>query len=811
MSDGIERGNIEKALMEFHQFLSDLVPPLIVADSITLLLPFPQQVAAAIQSWITTQTRLGGSVPISDYLYHGVMKIHMMQEYNLIPKKELEDFLEKLKLAVLEYCPVEDRKLLQQNLDQMGSVMTADTSKVEVLFRQASQDSATATLKSGKVGRQGKMPFRRFGLLLKRLERRLAQGATPAIQTAEKQEDIVSAALAEAARSANAAVELTGMLNQFQNMGVHATSDDIFRALGRNVPGWSLPSRPDIQIPEDSNLTAMRSLIQAAVGPEETASRFRQLVSAAVECFNGGNLAQAASMIDLAERIISELKIDGIVVDQIRSLGDRNLDSEKLRVYAETPDQHYLLQRVLNFYTALSPAGLLDALGKETRREGRRLILLYLECHGEPARKAVLERLKTPLGRDPSEEEIYFRRNLVYMLRHIPMSEGESVVGIVDLLLPLLDLRLPSILLKEVLAYLPQLTHEKTARGLEQMLKEIEVMLSNPKASFLEASELLSLLDRVTICLCRLGIPSGRKAAIAHAIKKKSEYGDTISRITELSTQNLKDDSESLESLFRILDSNLPLKVLGIYFRQRERNVRYVLEALSGTPIPRVRRALEEIQNQYPDREAGRTATKILPVLGQSSVPSRPFDAPKASLMGDVDLFGLPALLQSFADSKVSGTLVLKDQTGEVTGTLTLERGKLSSCRRGSLFDESGFYQLLEDPQPGTFQFTRSAEDSGGLETDLNELLPLIMEGFRRYDEVQQTRAIVPDESRFKVLSSQPPPLPDETDGLLFRDLWTMVQKGASVQECDTALTVDSYRIRRLLVHWVESGAIEVS
>ena len=81
-SDSIE---LQKALEELQQYLSDQLPPLMVADSIGFLMEHPPEVlASAIHGWILSQHRRDRAVSVSDYLYHAVVKIHLMQEYRLI-------------------------------------------------------------------------------------------------------------------------------------------------------------------------------------------------------------------------------------------------------------------------------------------------------------------------------------------------------------------------------------------------------------------------------------------------------------------------------------------------------------------------------------------------------------------------------------------------------------------------------------------------------------------------------------------------------------------------------------------------------
>jgi len=264
--------------------------------------------------------------------------------------------------------------------------------------------------------------------------------------------------------------------------------------------------------------------------------------------------------------------------------------------------------------------------------------------------------------------------------------------------------------------------------------------------------------------------------------------------------------------LLAMLKQNLPLKRFGIVFPQRDQSAVILVEALSGTPLQSIRNELEELASQYPELETGMAATKVLskrdPATG---APKRTMsESQTASLIGDLDLFGLPALLQSLSDSAVTGTLKLKRPDGDAFATIRLEKGQLSFCRNGNLSSEAAFYQLFERPQPGTFEFMRTVETSEQV-NQMGPVLPLMLEAMRRYDEVQQLRAAIPDPARLTIKGVQPSPLPEEKDGMLFRDLWTLIKKGNTPLQCESSISVDSYRVRRLIAHWVETGALEIS
>ena len=78
----------------------------------------------------------------------------------------------------------------------------------------------------------------------------------------------------------------------------------------------------------------------------------------------------------------------------------------------------------------------------------------------------------------------------------------------------------------------------------------------------------------------------------------------------------------------------------------------------------------------------------------------------------------------------------------------------------------------------------------------------------RRYDELKQATVLVPDETRLRATEVRPSPHPSEKDGMLQKTLWSRVSRGATARECEAEVHTDAYRIRRLLAHWVEQGAL---
>jgi hypothetical protein len=804
VSDERVDSRLERAIEEFQQYLSDLLPPLVVSETVALLLKCPPDLMAAnIYSWLTAQYRTGRPIPISDYLFHAAKKIHLMGEYNLVPPAEVNDFLARMKPMLLSYCPPDEREFLGQNLDRMDEMPTTMSSPVEVVYRQSSAEAA----RPGTVSDVKEADMHRLSILMQKIEKELRTiaiaGQPP---SSHKKEELVSEALAQAARNAQMNTELESALTYLRRLGINAGTEDVFRALGQNLPEWSGAGRTELPIPEDSNLKAMRRIISQAQDPKEGAHRFYQMANAAVERFNEGHLGQAATIFDLAEKIIAAKEVEEAATASLRRRGHENLDEERLRKYAEAPEHHRLLRKVLNFFEALTPQELFESLRREPKRDRRKLILSLLESHREFARTAALEHLKTPMPLNAANEEIHFRRNLLYLLRRIPVQQGDQMEEITETVARHADLALPNVIVREAVAYLGHLRSERAEMGLISLLEDIEATLPRAGESSYSPDELLHLLDRIAAALARLGTSRANKALINHAFKKKPKLGDTMVRLKEFSNHDLSGDMTSVDMLLSALKAHTPAKVFGFVIQKKDQDLVCILEALSSTAIGKVRTALEDLAQRFPDRPAGQTAAAILTKQSQSGALKKPETG--SSLSGDLDLFGLPGLLQSLGDNIVTGNLTLKNANGEVFAAIALEKGKIRKCEAGPLSDDAAIYQLIERPRPGTFHFTRNSE-RGEDPLLLKEILPLILEGIRRYDELQQAQAAVPDDIRLIARNNQPTAVPEEKDGLLFREMWNAVRNGATPPECEAIMAVDAYRVRRLLFHWLESGSIE--
>lgn len=195
------------------------------------------------------------------------------------------------------------------------------------------------------------------------------------------------------------------------------------------------------------------------------------------------------------------------------------------------------------------------------------------------------------------------------------------------------------------------------------------------------------------------------------------------------------------------------------------------------------------------------------------TVDPRPRPAAPAAraISGALDIFGLPSLLQNFAMSKLSGSLVLTDDGGRSYAEIALERGGLAHCKVGHLEGESALHQVFETAQGGGFSFTSTADPGAPSDRVGPDITGLIFESLRRVDELQLLRALVPDGARLTGTGVKPTVVPDESDTALQRQAFILASSGRPIEEIEAELPVDTYRVRKMLAHWLEKKALAIA
>ena len=850
--------DVKEALFELQRYLSDSLAPMMVSDAINLLLDYPAElVATEIETWMTAQFRSAKRAAVSDYLYHAVEKIHAMGHYQLVPKDSLLRYLEELKPLVLESCPPADRALLAQSLGRLGRTESNLSAPVEILRRQAGLaggENVTASRGGGGGGGGGFPPvashLQELSLLFERLGPLLAAGdvamtgegagraprgvrpdrggeanvaaagaalvegaATTAIPgaSAERRDVLLSQILSVAAMAARTDGELRAALDRLRSLGIDVPTSELFRTLGRSVPQWpvSSPSAPLEQALSNAKgapTATMRRIVTLPDNPEEIGRRFSEMVSAAVEQLNQGSLARASRMLDAAEKIVYEKHVDVATVENVRRRNQETLDLERIRSLGEDARNHEALGRILSFFPGFSPNRLLEELHGEEKRERRRMLLSLLEIHGGEARARALTLLDESRTGDPATDW-HFKRNLLYLIRRIPRATPEPTDTELDVLVALSHPALPPPLVKEAIASLGTARHEKAEAALVTIVQGLEAMLARKVDAPFDEAELQPLLDRAVSALARFGSSTSRRMVVEHGLKRKGGLGDTGLRLAELSGQDLSTDLDLVAVLLKSLRAELPFKVFGLTLKKRDEKIGPIIEALSSTPLPQVKKALADVVERHPGTDYAKAAARTL----------AGFDAPKAeegaaaSLAGDLATFELPSLLQSLAASEVTGALTLRNAAGAVTGRLLIESGRIRSAETGALHGDEAAYQLFERPGGGSFAFVKQPNPPPRAEGEppTREVVSVLLEGMRRYDEFQRFSALVPDETILKQSGSKPTPEPDEPDASFQQGVWAKAVSGLSARAIEAVVVADAFRIRRVLAHWVEDGSLK--
>jgi hypothetical protein len=292
---------------------------------------------------------------------------------------------------------------------------------------------------------------------------------------------------------------------------------------------------------------------------------------------------------------------------------------------------------------------------------------------------------------------------------------------------------------------------------------------------------------------------------VDHGLKAEPRLGSPMARLVEAGRQDLSASKDLVERVIAALRAELPKSVLGFTVKKNDDRIVWLIQALAGTPLLEVRAVLQEIVEKHPGQKFTEAAAKALAGFDGGAKAAEP----AAGLSGDLDLFGLPSVLQTLSQSQLTGVLSLMQAQGKVEAAVLLENGKFRGAQLGNLRGPEAMYQLFERPFPGTFAFvSRSDVAAYGQSTDAQDVLGLLLEGVRRHDEFKRAAALVPDQAVLEPTGAASTSVPDE-DADFVRLVWSTAAKGASVAQCEAAIQTDSYRTRRLLAHWVEEGALK--
>ena len=794
---------VEVALSDFRRYLQDEIQPAGAADALATLMAQPPDVLMQqVGSWCVERSRLNGSAP-TQHLLEALKKVFVTGEMGLLDREAVANFLDRATTIALRMAPTEERSQLRTNLAAMR------TAREIVLPGAAVPRPATPM-----IPLSGSMPAvvdpdaqtaKRFSLIVDRLAKQAGsggEGAAAAVPDAQT----LSQLLTMTASRAHSGEQFNDYIEQLRPL-IGGKEGNVFVILGGGLPSWDLLNVASENRKPPAQVAAMEKIIDFAEDPATMMQRFRELVTAAVGKFNEGALAAAVWMFDVAEDCLAEKKLDAAEVDRIRAEAAETISSVQVRKYAETKRRGGALKLVLDFFPTLQQEALFRQLRGEKRAERRRALLGIIEAYGAEGRAAALERLEGELQR--SDADTYYLRNLIFLLHRIPRESEEGSDRELELLTQASARGQNIYVVKEAATALAQIRTDAAAQLLTMRLAEFETILLRSDASQYPIAEMQKLLDRITASLARIGTPAALLTIARHGTKATPLLGDTRARLAVLAQHDLSFDDDTVNLLLKALRDEIPGRLLGRLLPKRQDSTVRLIEALSGTHSDAAQHLFREIAERFPDQDVGRAAAPLL----NATAPAKPAARSEqvATLTGELEFFGLPSVLQSLAEMRATGMLTLSTKEGRASSKLVFLEGRFLNAQTANIRGTDAVYQALERPISGTFSFVPQPAEKMQTTLAPMEIMPLLLEGVRRHDELQLLTAVVPDDMTLAKTAFKPAPHEDEKDPALVREIWLKASSGAPVSECERQIPADAFRIRRLIAHWLEQGALVAS
>jgi uncharacterized protein DUF4388 len=789
---------VEAALAELQRYLQDEIPPNAAANSVAVLMAQPPELMMQrVGTWSAEQSR-ARAVPPSDLLLHALHKVYITGEMKLLDRDAVADYLDRVTTIALRICPVEERDVLRTSLTTMRmsrDLTLAPRGDVQVIPQRLPTFSGNVPL----VDEEAQMA-KRFSLILDRLTRQMSAGGQ---MPAQAEPQALAQLLTMAASRAQTGQQFNDYVNQIRPL-TGGKEGNVFVILGGGMQSWDMPNIAPGAYKPPAQVGAMEKIIDLAEDNTMALKRLRELVTAAVQKFNEGSLAAAVWMLDVAEDTITERKLDIVPVDQIRAEAADAINQVQLRKYAENKIKHAALKIALEFFPTLHLDTLFKQLRGEARAERRRAILGFLEAYGAYAREASIGELEAEQQR--LDVDTYYLRNLIYLLHRIQRDSSDNVDRELEALAQSSAPGQNIYVVKEAATAIGQIRTEAAVKLLTMRLAEFEAILLRADASY-PAIEVQKLLDRIAIALASIGTSAALLTIARHGMRANPLLGDTRARLSSLSQHDLSFDENTVTGLVKALRDEIPGKLLGRLLPKKQDATIRLIEALSGTRSPSTEELFKEIAQRFPDQDVGRAAAAVVEKWAPGKTVART-NEPVATLTGELEFFGLPSIMQSLAEMRATGMLTLSTKQKQAASKIVLMEGKFLNAQTAHTRGVDGLYEVLERPIAGTFAFVPYPAERMKSELDPIEIMGLLLEGMRRSDELQRMMALVPDSMTLSKTSMKPVPHEEEKDPTLVREVWMKAISGAPVGELERLINTDAYRVRRLVTHWLEQGAL---
>ena len=755
--------------------------------------PADSAVVPAVAAGFAVPQEHEQSGDVSDHFLHAIKQIVHLGEAETIEPQAVDRFVENILPAALEMFPPESRGELRARI--------AELKPREKFFVTAAGDvplpgapSTSSPLPSSDVRPTRSRVEKRFALMLGLLSKR----AIPSFPNQVSEHDTTLAQLLVlAVEIAATEHELNDNIGQIPQLGSKGI-ETMFHVLSHGMASWDLAL--DTGGESTEVLRAMKRVFSLSTDPEVRAKRFRELTLAAVERLIDGAFSAAASMLELGETVVDELPLPATVIESIRSDAGKLVRAGGVDRFAKDTQRHAVLRRALRFFSVMSPEVLLDQLRDQTTPEGRDEIRAILKIWGPQARQTALERIDRQLDSDAGSAHMYLH-DLLALLKSIPRDPDRDIRHELTVLSRASAPGRPLTVVIGALTAIGEIRREAAVRLLKQRLSEFAAIPSRGDGDFYESAELSKILDANVAALARSEAPAGLRAIAQHGLRQEGGLGDTRSRLVHLAKVDLLLDLETVSMLVKAIRADLPEKNMAT---PKGKDLTPLIEALRGTGGETVRLLLHHVAADYPGQPFGAAAANIL--KERAGGTKQPGAGEKTE--GELPIYAIPRLIQSFVASAATGTLALADEGREVQGRLVFQEGRLIDVTASKLRNAEALYQLIERPVVGSFAFTpRPLPITSSARTPA-DVHALLLEGMRRWDELQMMLALAPDDVSFRPTGSRPTRHPQENDPQFLREIWVRASSGQPLGAWENEIRADSWRIRRIVARWVEDESL---
>jgi len=788
---------VTAALSMFQRYLDEEIPPAAASYALATLMAQPPDVLMQrVATWTAEQNK-ARSMAAGQLLLHALTKIYVTGELQLLDREAVANYLDRVTGVALRLCPDTERDQLRGDLNTMRQSRTTAASLQQTSVAPARMPALTSV---APVNEGEAQAAKQYSLIFDRLTREREAAGSKGL---EADPQAFAQLLAMAATRSNTAEQLNQYLDQLRPLA-GGGDKNVFVILGGALPSWDVANFAPGSARPPSQVGAMEKIIDLAESPEVAMKRFRELVTAAVEKFNQGALGAALWMLDVAEDSIPEKKLDRAIVDPFRAEAVEMISAVQLRKYAENKAKHAAVKIVLEFFPTLRLETLFRTLRVEESAERRRSILGFIEAYGVVGRDAALDELDRELQRD--DIATYYLRNLIYLLHRITRESQETIGREFEALVKASAPGNIIYVIKEAATALGLIKTDASVKLLTTRLAEFEATLLRNDTSVYPAAEMQKLLDRIISALARIGTSAALLTIARHGMKANALLGDTRARLAALAQHDLSFDEGTVDVLLKALREEIPGKLLGRLLPKKQESTVRLIESLSGTRSEETEALFRDIAHRFPDHDVGRAAAQVLAKWSPAEAPARTEGG--VTLTGELEFFGLPSVVQNLGEMRATGMLTLTSKQKQAVAKLVFIEGKFLNAQMGHIRGEEALYQALERPVAGTFSFVSHPAEKLRSEIVPREVMGLLLEGMRRNDELQRFIALVPDEMTLVKTSVKPTPHAEEDDPALVREVWIKASSGANIAECERHLATDSFRVRRLVAHWLEQGAL---